>query len=92
MAYPLVIKRPEVISRLKLRTQLERLGIETRPLFGCIPTQQPAYASFREKYSNKLPIADFLGLNGFYIGCHQYLTDSDLAYVVECFRKALGDL
>ena len=73
MAYPIVIKKPERISRRKLREQLERLGIETRPLFGCIPTQQPAYSSFREKYKNRLPIAEYIGYNGFYIGCHQYL-------------------
>ena len=91
MAYPLVIKKPEVISRRKLRVQLEALGVETRPLFGCIPTQQPAYAHLSEKYKNKLPIADYVGRNGFYIGCHQYLTTADLDYAVECFRKTLGE-
>jgi CDP-6-deoxy-D-xylo-4-hexulose-3-dehydrase len=89
MAYPLIIKRPERISRRKLRAQLERLGVETRPLFGCIPTQQPAYAHFSAKYKNKLPTAEFVGQNGFYIGCHQYLTSSDLDYIVKCFSETL---
>jgi len=42
LAYPVVIKNPGIISRKELRSELEKRGIETRPLFGCIPTQQPA--------------------------------------------------
>lgn len=81
LAYPLVIKKPEIISRKKLRFELEKKGIETRPLFGCIPTQQQAYHHLKEKYIGKLPNADYVGLNGFYIGCHQYLEEEDLDYI-----------
>lgn len=90
LAYPLVIRRPEVISRMILRQKLEKAGIETRPLFGCIPTQQPAYKHLKEEYSGKLPDADYVGLNGFYIGCHQYLTNADLDYIIETFKDILG--
>jgi CDP-6-deoxy-D-xylo-4-hexulose-3-dehydrase len=89
MAYPIVNKNPERISRRKLRMQLEKIGVETRPLFGCIPTQQPAYSYLRSLYKNKLPIADFVGQNGFYVGCHQYLTDENVEYIVSCFKKIL---
>lgn len=90
-AYPLVIRKPEVISRKELRIQLEEKGIETRPLFGCIPTQQPAYRDLKEKYNGKLPNAEYIGRNGFYIGCHQYLEEKDLEYIVEVFKKILGE-
>ena len=89
LAYPLVIRRPEVISRMILRQRLEKAGIETRPLFGCIPTQQPAYKHLKEKYTGKLPNADYVGLNAFYIGCHQYLTQGDLDYIIETFKGIL---
>jgi dTDP-4-amino-4,6-dideoxygalactose transaminase len=89
MAYPLVIRHPESISRKKLRAELEKLGIETRPLFGCIPTQQPAYYHMSDAYKNKLPNAEFVGKNGFYIGCHQYLTGEDLDYIVKCFKEII---
>ena len=89
LAYPLVIKKPEVVSRKILRHRLEESGIETRPLFGCIPTQQPAYAHLKKKYSGRLPNAEYLGLNGFYIGCHQYLTKKDLDYIILVFKKIL---
>jgi CDP-6-deoxy-D-xylo-4-hexulose-3-dehydrase len=85
MAYPIVIKSPEKTSRKKITMELERRGIESRPLFGCIPTQQPAYHYLKHKYEGKLPIAEFVGSNGFYIGCHQYLTQEDLDFVVKAF-------
>jgi perosamine synthetase len=89
LAYPLVIKKPLVISRKALRHALEGSGIETRPLFGCIPTQQPAYAHLRKKYLGRLPNAEYIGANGFYIGCHQYLTKQDLDLIIAAFRRIL---
>lgn len=89
LAYPLVIKDPGVIPRRVLRQKLEESGIETRPLFGCIPTQQPAYAYLKEKYEGKLPNAEYIGANGFYIGCHQYLKKSDLDFIISVFHKIL---
>jgi perosamine synthetase len=89
LAYPLVIKQPERISRRTFRLELEKRGIETRPLFGSIPTQQPAYAHLREQYAGRLPNADYLGLNAFYVGCHQYLTEDDLDYMADSFIAIL---
>jgi CDP-6-deoxy-D-xylo-4-hexulose-3-dehydrase len=89
LAYPIVIKDPDVVSRASLANALERRGIETRPLFGSIPTQQVAYSHLREKYKGKLPNADFIGSNGFYIGCHQYLEKDDLDKIIDTFRGVL---
>jgi len=89
LAYPIVIKNPNKISRKKLRLELEKNNIETRPLFGCIPTQQPAYNYLKEQYKDKLPNAEFLGLNGFYIGCHQYLKQEELDYIIKSFKELL---
>lgn len=91
LAYPLVIRRPDVISRRELRCKLEERRIETRPLFGCIPSQQPAYAYLKKEYEGKLPNADYAGKNGLYIGCHQYLKKSDLDVIIESFEKVLGE-
>lgn len=89
MAYPLIINKPKIISRNKLMYELEKKGIETRPLFTCIPTQQPAYNFLKKKYDEKLPNAKFIGKNGFYIGCHQYLSYKDLRHIVDVFKKVL---
>lgn len=93
LAYPIIIKKPEVISRKKLRWELEKKGIETRPLFGCIPIHQPAYAYLKKQYKGRLPNAEYIGKNGFYIGCHQYLTVEDLDYVISVFKEIIkGEL
>jgi CDP-6-deoxy-D-xylo-4-hexulose-3-dehydrase len=84
LAYPLVI-RDARWSRAKIMKSLEKSGVETRPLFGSIPTQQPAFRYLRERYKDRLPNADFVGANGFYIGCHQYLEKSHLEHVAKAF-------
>ncbi|TRZ96067.1 DegT/DnrJ/EryC1/StrS family aminotransferase [bacterium] len=89
LAYPVIIKDPKLISRLELRRDLEKKGIETRPLFGCIPTQQPAYGFLKKAYEGKLPNAEYVGKNGFYIGCHQYLNKRDLDYIIYTFKGVL---
>ncbi|MEK6527691.1 MAG: DegT/DnrJ/EryC1/StrS family aminotransferase, partial [Nitrospirota bacterium] len=90
LAYPITIKKGADIKRKWLREKLEENGIENRPLFGCVPTQQPAYSYLKELYKDKLPVADFIGKNSFYIGCHQYLEQEDLDYVVSVFKKVLN--
>jgi len=90
LAYPIVIKDPRRLSRKTLRQELEERGIETRPLFGCIPTQQPAYSHLKKEYEGKLPNADYLGKNAFYVGCHQYLKEEDLEYIVKTFKDVIG--
>jgi len=92
LAYPIVINKPEKISRKKLRTALEKLGVETRSLFGCIPTQQPAYSYLKKEYEGKLLNAEYIGLNAFYIGCHQYLERSDLDHIIQTFDIIMKDV
>jgi dTDP-4-amino-4,6-dideoxygalactose transaminase len=89
LAYPLAVKEKSGVRRSDLRANLERLGVETRPLFGCIPIHQPAYAEYRDLYMGKLLNAEHLGRHAFYIGCHQYLNEEDIGYIAEAMGKAL---
>ena len=89
--YPLVIRDPKKLNREELQLSLESNGVETRPLFGCIPIHQPAFAHLRKQYKGKLPNAEYLGAHGFYIGCHQYLTEDDLQFVKKAFDKSLRE-
>lgn len=90
LAYPIVI-RDANINRELLMTKLEKKGVETRPLFGCIPTQQPAFSQLKTQYEKRLPMADFVGKNGFYVGCHQYLSQADLDFIVETAYSTVYD-
>lgn len=91
LAYPIVIREPQIISRKEIRIKLEKKGIETRPLFGCIPLQQPAYYYLKDRYAGKLPNAEYVGKHGFYIGCHQYLEEDDLIRIIEVFDDILKE-
>ena len=88
LGYPIVLKNG---NRSKITKELEERGIETRPIFGCIPLQQPAFSYLKMQYLGKLPNAEYVGENGFYIGCHQYLEKEDLDYIFECFCEILGN-
>ncbi len=92
LGFPVIIKEPEKISRKKLRDALEEKGIETRPLFGCIPFHQPCFAYKKKEYLKKLPNALRAGENGFYFGCHQYLSSENLGTIVKAFNEALKGL
>jgi dTDP-4-amino-4,6-dideoxygalactose transaminase len=87
LAYPIIIRKNSPVKKCDLTKFLEQHGIETRPLFGCIPNEQPAYAYLKKEYAHSLKNADFISKNGFYIGCHQYLGDSDLDYIASVFKK-----
>jgi dTDP-4-amino-4,6-dideoxygalactose transaminase len=86
LCYPLVVKREAPFERFELTKYLEQRGVETRPAFGCIPTQQPAY-KWMGRREGEFPAAEYVGARGFYIGCHQNITDEDAAYVVAVFDE-----
>jgi len=88
LAYPIVVTDPR-INREQLMAKLEQQGVETRPLFGCIPNQQPAFSFLKPKYERILPTADFVGKNGFYVGCHQYLSQDNLDFIVETVHSVV---
>lgn len=90
LAYPVVLRKTAGFSRKDFMRALELKGIEVRPIFGCIPTQQPAYSFMKSAYEGLLPDADYIGRNGFYIGCHQYLTEEDLNYIASSFAEIIN--
>ncbi len=90
LAYPILLKENSRIERKWIRDELEIRGVENRPLFGCLPTQQPVFQYLKSKYQDILPVANYVGENAFYIGCHQYLEKEDLDYVVKVFEDILS--
>jgi perosamine synthetase len=64
---------------------LEENGIETRDLLPII--RQPIYTRLYGNMDEKYPVAAMLDERGFYIGCHQYLTDKDVDYVIRKFHE-----
>jgi CDP-6-deoxy-D-xylo-4-hexulose-3-dehydrase len=80
------------LYRGAIRQSLNAYGVESRPLFGCIPLHQPAYRKYKERYMGKLPNAEHLGVNAFYIGCHQYLRDGDIGFIRAALEVSISRL
>lgn len=89
LGYPLLVTNQE-FSRNKITLELEKLGVECRPIFNSVPTQQPAYSHLKKRFEGKVPNAEFVGNKGFYVGCHQYLKQADLCHIVKAIKKVLN--
>ena len=88
LGYPLLAEGRKM-SRNRICLGLNKAGIENRPIFNSIPTQQPAYAHLKKKYEGLLPNAEFVGNCGFYVGCHQFLKQEQLEYAAKSIIAAV---
>lgn len=88
MLFPIVIK-DQRIEKEDFLLFLEENGVETR-LFMPLLTQ-PIYKKIFGDIEDKFPTAKRLVGDGFIIGCHPYLTESDIKYVHDLFKKYLKD-
>ena len=90
MMYPIVLKEDAGISKTDLCLRLEDRGIETREMMPI--TNQPCYdfliKPLRQNQMN-WSVADRINKQGFYIPCHEGLTEDDIAWIYESFDLAL---
>lgn len=82
MMFPIVLKD---LPKTDLVHYLEEHGLETRDMLPLI--NQPVYRNLLKIRNDDFPISKWITKNGFYIGCHQDLTDSDLDYMIELFAR-----
>jgi dTDP-4-amino-4,6-dideoxygalactose transaminase len=80
---PIVVRRPG--ERDALVHHLARHGIDSRVMFPLLAA--PAYRRLIAEPATEWPAARWLQTQGFYIGCHQGLSEDDIAYVGEVFRS-----
>ncbi|MBI5624011.1 MAG: DegT/DnrJ/EryC1/StrS family aminotransferase [Elusimicrobia bacterium] len=85
MLYPLILRGAD---KRPLVNHLEDRGIETRDIMPLI--NQPVYRRLHGDLEPSYPVARWMNRCGFYLGCHQYLTAPDMAYVVEQIRGFFG--
>jgi dTDP-4-amino-4,6-dideoxygalactose transaminase len=67
---------------------LTKNEIKNKRNFGAIPTQHRAFEFMGHKLGD-FPNAEYIGDHGIHIGCHRYLSGSDLDYVVETVSNYL---
>jgi perosamine synthetase len=86
MMYPLVLRNE---TKRDLVNYLEQKGIETRDMLPL--TNQPFYKEYLKVREDDFPVAKWINDNGFYVGCHQNITHTELDYIAttleEYFRQ-----
>lgn len=82
MLFPIVVRKG---SKRPLINFLEHRGVETRDLMPLL--SQPVYRRLFPGMEKRFPVAGGLSRSGFYIGCHQYITDEQKNYVIESFHE-----
>ena len=80
MMFPVVLKNKK---KNDLVAFLEANGVETREMLPLI--NQPVYQKLFNIDENEYPVAKWINDSGFYIGCHQGLTQQDLEYISKIF-------
>lgn len=83
-AFPLVLKE-EKYDCEKLYMYLESRGIQTKTLFGSLPTQHNAFRFLGHRVGD-FPVAEYVGSNGLHFGIHQYLNDDDLVFIADTLK------
>ena len=82
MLFPIVLKEG---NKRRLVNHLESNGIETRDLLPLL--NQPVYRNLFGDLEPQYPVAEWLNRCGFYIGCHQYLTEASVDHVAETIER-----
>lgn len=90
MMIPIVLSEKAKVSRNMFVKQLESMGVETRPLFVGNILRQPIGRITELSYHNVLDDADYLYENGFLIGNHHSMSEVDVEYLYNCFKRILG--
>ena len=85
-AFPLICKSSE--DRGKVLEELERKGIEFRPIVSGNLLKQPFLSSFSESIS--MPNADILHTNGVYISNNHFVGKSELILLEDALNRALS--
>jgi dTDP-4-amino-4,6-dideoxygalactose transaminase len=88
MMFPMVLRSGD---RAPLLMHLEKAGIETRYMFPLL--SQPVYRKMFPELEHQYPVAQYLESQGFFIGIHQGLGDTEMKFIADTmtsyFREAL---
>jgi len=82
MLFPIVLKDER---KKNLVMFLEKNGIETRDMLPFLT--QPIYKRMFDLDIKDFPVSRWVGESGFYIGCHQYITDEEVSYIIRKFYE-----
>ena len=85
--FPITVKKNTGLRRSDIVKFLERKKIETRPILAGNIMNHPAYEGIKFKKIGKLSVSKQILENSFFIGVYPGLSNEELVYVIECFKK-----
>jgi len=87
MMFPIVLQNTH---KKPLVEYLEDKGIETRDMLPLV--NQPIYKKLYNTVPQNYPVAYWINNSGFYIGCHQNLSQDDLEFIVDTLTNYFNKL
>ena len=87
MMFPILPQKDSGIVRADIVQYLEKHNIETRPMLPLL--NQPVYKTLFGELEQDYPTAKYINQNGFYIGCHHGLAETDLDYMIKVIVEFL---
>ena len=88
LAVPLVVKSEAPFSRRELQVMFESNDIQTRTVFTGNILRQPGFEGIAHRADPAgFPNADRVMTGGVLLGCHQGMTDDQIDYMCDVFRK-----
>ena len=85
--FPLAVRKGAPFTRREVTQHLEARRISTRLLFGGNLVRQPAYLNVPHRTVGKLPNADFVMENVFWIGVYPGLGRQAIEFILETFHQ-----
>ena len=90
MMYPIILKETAKPTKYEVCLALEKAGIETRDMMPI--TSQPCYDFLIRPLRNnqfKWSVAERVNERGFYIPCHEGMTEDDIVWIARSFDGVL---
>jgi CDP-4-dehydro-6-deoxyglucose reductase, E1 len=85
LAFSVILREDAPFDRADLTANLERAGIETRPIVAGNLAEQPAFKHLPHETLGKLPNSRLVMRNGFYFGIHQGVGVKQLEHIGAVF-------
>ena len=83
--FTILVKENEFFNRKQLVNYLEQHRIETRAFMGGNLLKHPAYRDEEYRVSGRLINTEKIETNAFFIGCHPFINDKELKYIINVF-------
>ncbi len=90
--FTILVEENAPFSRKDLITFLEARNIETRAFMGGNLSIQPAYRDLNLKVSGSLTATETMTNNAFFIGCHPFLDDDAINYVINSIDDFINQI